>query len=79
MSKPVYAVSYTTESGDSGVVGYFLKEPNDGHLTAYFQKVMPDEFIDDGEDGPIKRRVFWDVWKLTELKMPKPVEPIESI
>ena len=76
-NKAVFVVSYNTESGDSGVVGYFNKRPTEGHLTAYFKKIMPDEFIQD-EEGE-SRYVFWDVWELTSQKLPKAVLEVDPI
>lgn len=73
----VYVVKYHTESGDSGVVGWFDEYPTDGHLTAYFNKLMPDEFFKD-KDGEV-RYIFWEVWELDHEQLPKPVKPVESI
>jgi len=77
MNTAVYVVLYHTESGDRGVVGYFLKEPTDGHLTAYFRALMPDEFVKEGRQT--RRYVFWEVQRLTLEALPKAVSPIQSI
>lgn len=58
----IYVVSYHTESGDRGVVGYFKKKPTDKQLRAWFEKNMPDEF----EDG--HAYVYWQVDAVKELK-----------
>ena len=44
---PLYLVSYTTESGDSGIVGLFNQMPTDQHLEAITEARYPDE-IEDG-------------------------------
>lgn len=73
----VYVVTFETESGDRGVVGYFDIAPTDGHLTAYFLKFMPSEF--ETVDGETLRYVHWDVHELKAAKLPKPVKPIDSV
>ena len=70
----IYVVSYDTESGDRGVVGYFREEPSDGHLSAFFKKMMPDEF----QTKPTVRLVHWDVVALEELPLPKPIRSVPS-
>lgn len=44
---PLYLVSYSTESGDSGIVGLFNQIPTDQHLKAITEARYPDE-IEDG-------------------------------
>jgi hypothetical protein len=73
----IFVVSYITESGDSGVVGYFDKEPSDGHLTAFFKEIMPDEFVKEGKKE--YRYIHWDVFELIKEEMPKEVKPVESV
>lgn len=60
--RTVFAVSYSTESGDRGVVGYFKRKPTEAKLTAFFKDLMPDEF----EDEEIY--VYWKVYELNEIK-----------
>ncbi len=76
-NKPIYVVSYRTESGDEGILGYWIKQPSEGQLTAIFKKEMPDEFGQDGDEE--WRLVWWDVWELSKMKLPKPIKLIESI
>jgi hypothetical protein len=44
---PLYLVSYSTESGDTGIVGLFNQLPTDQHLEAITENQYPDE-IEDG-------------------------------
>jgi hypothetical protein len=44
---PLYLVSYSTESGDRGIVGLFNQFPTDKHLEAITETRYPDE-IEDG-------------------------------
>lgn len=73
----IYVVTYDTESGDRGVVGYFNRRPTNRHLTALFRELMPDEFVSD-VDG-VRRMVFWSVEGLKEMKLPKPVDEVQTI
>ena len=70
----IYVVSYSTESGDRGVVGFFRKSPSDGHLCALFKKIMPDEFT----IRPALRLIHWDVVELEEMPLPKPIRSIPA-
>ena len=75
--KMIFVAMYATESGDRGVVGYFTSGPTDQHMTAYFKKLMPDEFIE--EEGKEKRLVRWEVRGLKETRLPTPIPVVESI
>ncbi|MEZ2409813.1 hypothetical protein AB6806_23765 [Bosea sp. RCC_152_1] len=79
--QPLWFVTYNTESGDSGVAGYFTEEPSDGHLTTYFKALMPDEFFTEDWGGKEveSRLVFWKVHKLEEEVLPAWSEPVPSI
>ena len=70
----IYVVSYSTESGDRGVIGYFRKRPSEGHLCAFFKNIMPEEFT----TRPTRRLVHWDVVELEEMPLPRPIRPIPS-
>lgn len=59
----IYVVSYQTESGDQGIIGYFETKPTKKELTAYFKRTMPDEF----EDG--HQYVYWHVESLTPISV----------
>ena len=59
MSK-IYVAEWRTESGDSGVEGYWTTEPTEKQLSAYFEEMMPDEF----EDG-----YSYVDWELVELDL----------
>jgi len=58
----MYVVTYTTESGDSGVAGYCEKKPTNKQLQKWFMENMPEEFQDDAA------YISWDVHKLNGLK-----------
>ena len=74
----IWVAFYRTESGDEGILGYFKRKPSEGELTALFQEEMPDEFIEEA-DGKVYRYVWWDVWELEYIRLPKPVDEVESI
>jgi hypothetical protein len=59
----IYVVTYSTESSDEGVVGYFTKKPTDKQLRAWFKKNFPDEFAEGSE------LVYWDLHELKEMKL----------
>jgi hypothetical protein len=59
----MYVISYNTESGDEGIIGYIKKKPTDAQMKAYFKKTMPDEF----EDG--HQYVYWHVESIKEISM----------
>lgn len=47
---PFWAVTYTTESGDSGFAGIFNEEPTDEHLRALAQDEYAEEVIEEEDD-----------------------------
>ncbi len=74
---PVYVATYFTESGDSGVIGYWTEEPTQEQLTALFREWMPEEFIDD-EEGSC-RYVFWELTELKFGELPDGIPLVQSI
>lgn len=66
----MYIVTWETESGDSGVEGYWEDKPTDLHLETYFRKQNPDEF-DHG-----RRLIWWEVHELEKAELPKPAKRV---
>ncbi len=66
----MFIVTWNTESGDTGVEGYWEEEPTDLHLETYFKKQNPCEF----ERG--RRTIWWEVHELEQMKLPKPSKKV---
>lgn len=73
----MFAVTYTTESGDEGFVGVFSEEPTDGHLSAIAKRDFPWEVVEDGDE--IFMCMSFQVYPVTEIKeLPEPIDPIDG-
>jgi hypothetical protein len=63
----MYAVTYTTESGDRGFMGVYLQKPTEQHLLAMVVQYMPDEVVNG------KCYVYFDVLEIDEpSNLPEP-------
>lgn len=80
MKQTVWVATWSTESSDRGVAGYWLEEPTDEQLCAYFYDYMPDEFhIDEENPDNSYRYVFWELEELELVTSKEEMPYVESI
>lgn len=73
----MFVVTYSTESGDSGVAGVFSEFPDEGHLSAIAVRDYPHEVVED--DGEPFKCISFTVHTVDGLQaLPEPIEPIDG-